>query len=139
MTKRTTTVAAGSDLSPRETVEGLRASLRKMIDANEAYFTAVKAGGLSPEQQRALIALRDAEDFFHQAALELVGDGGIAGATTYFRYAIMKAVEFNAMLPDNVRGDLTRDCFRRKPRSGQRRGLDPVVAAREAEGIEAGA
>lgn len=62
--------------------------------------------------------LRDAADLLEQAADQLDPDRHDAdypAAVDLFRWAVMKVVEANALLPEDLQGDLSPECFQRNP------------------------
>ncbi|BBD38222.1 hypothetical protein Amn_31020 [Aminobacter sp. Y103A] len=111
----------------------LKASIGALIAADAAFFEAASAHGLDIEVRNAVTALRHAEDFLQQAAMALATGSGLASpdVLTPFRWAVMKVVEFNAVLPEELRGDLSVHCFRRDMR--QRRGRAVAVSSSEEE------
>lgn len=96
----------------------LKASIGALIAADDAFFGAAIAHGLNIELRNAVTTLRHAEDFLQQAAMALATGSGLASpdVMTPFRWAVMKVVEFNAVLPEELRGDLSVHCFRPKTR-----------------------
>lgn len=118
-----TDIAASSSTA----LHDLEASMAVLIAADEAFFEAATAYGLTTEAKSAMTALRHAGDFLQQAAMALATGDGLASTevVTPFRWAVMKLVEVNMALPEKLRGDLSVDCFRRGSRH---RGGRAVVA-----------
>lgn len=111
-----------------KTIDALKASLEVLIAADDAYYGAAVASGLTAETHTALACLRAADDFLQQAAMSAATGAGIASQEVLepFRWAVMKIVEFNAMLPEGVRGDLSSDCFKKRKGGGGRQGRNPL-------------
>ncbi len=115
---QTTADAARSTI---KTLDAFKASLEVLIAADDAYYGAAVATGLTAETHAALACLRAADDFLQQATMSVATGAGTSSQEVLepFRWAVMKIVEFNAMLPEGVRGDLSADCF--KNRGGGRK------------------
>ncbi|EKF42634.1 hypothetical protein NA8A_08204 [Nitratireductor indicus C115] len=60
-----------------------------------------------------MYALRHAADLLEHASSLIAQGAEISDpeVMSYFRWGIMKALEFNNALPEHLRGDLSRDCF----------------------------
>lgn len=110
---QTTAEAARSTI---KTLDAFKASLEMLIAADDAYYGTAAANGLTPDAMTALSCLRAADDFLIQAAMSAATGAGIASPEVLepFRWAVMKIIEVNAMLPEVVRGDLSSDCFKRR-------------------------
>lgn len=91
----------------------LNQTLDALIAREDALNAAADAHGLDMEALNALATIRDAVGF-----LDLLSEGIAKGlpfdcpeAATSFRWSVMKLVEFNEMLPEQLRGSLSVECF----------------------------
>jgi hypothetical protein len=93
--------------------------LADAVATHDAWMDAAASSGVGSEGMTAIAALRNAADFLEQAACEIAEGKAVSGpeAVQWFRWGIMKAVEFNSMLPEEVRGELSAECFHGQRRS----------------------